>query len=83
MTKNQTKKPKKRTSEKEKNMDAKLIGTSTHGLELRYATRKTQVWPGYDCPLSRCGLWVGNGRRHTLVSEETAQHMGFSRVEKA
>ena len=63
-------------------MDAKLIGTITHGLELRKVTRKTQTWPGYDCPLGRCGLWAGDGRRHTLVSEETARHMGFSRAEK-
>ena len=62
-------------------MDAKLIST-THGLELRKVTRRAQVWPGYTCPLDRCGLWVGNGRRHTLVSEETARYMGFSRVEK-
>ena len=63
-------------------MDAKLISTTTHGLELRRATRKAQTWPGYDCPLGRCGLWAGNGRRHTLVSEEMAQHMGFHQVEK-
>ena len=59
-------------------MDAKLISTTTYGLELRRATRKAQTWPGYECPLGRCGLWAGTSRRHTLVSEEMAQHMGLS-----
>jgi len=63
-------------------MDAKLIDTIAHGLELRKVTRRAQVWPGYDCPLGRCGLWAGTSRRHTLVSEETARHLGFSRVGK-
>ena len=58
-------------------MDAKLIDITACGLELRRATRKIQTWPGYDCPLGRCGLWAGTSRRHTLVSEEVAQHMGF------
>ena len=69
-------------SKKEKKVNAKLIGTTAHGLELRKVTRRIQVWPGYDCPLGQCGLWAGDSRRHTLVSEETAQHMGFSQVEK-
>ena len=64
-------------------MDAKLIGITTYGLELRRATRKAQVWPGYSCPLGRCGLWVGNDRRHTLVSEETVRRMEFRRAEEA
>ena len=63
-------------------MDAKLIDTIAHGLELRKATRKTQVWPEYDCPLGRCGLWAGDSRRHTLVSEEMVRHMGFYEAEK-
>jgi len=63
-------------------MDAKLIATNDCGLELRRATRKAQTWPGYDCPLGRCGLWAGNSRRHTLISEETA-HIGFRWMENA
>ena len=64
-------------------MDAKLIDTTACGIQLRKATRKAQTWPGYDCPLGRYGLWAGNSHYHTLVSEETARHMGFRRVEKA
>ena len=64
-------------------MNAKLIGITSCGLELRRATRKAQTWPGYDCPLDRCGLWAGNSHHHTLVSEEMAQHLGFHQTEKA
>jgi len=63
-------------------MDAKLISATARGLELRRATRKIQTWPGYDCPLGRCGLWAGNSRHHTLVSEETA-YLGFRWAKKA
>jgi len=64
-------------------MNAKLINLTACGLELRKATRKTQTWPGYACPLNHCGLWAGTSCRHTLVSEEMARHMGFRWVEEA
>lgn len=60
-------------------MDAKLIGYNEHGLELRHCTSKAQTWPGYheSAPLGKTGLWAGNAQRHTLVSREEAEGMGF------
>lgn len=46
-------------------MDAIQIDRNEHGLELRWAGRKSDTWPGWFSPLGKRGYWLGNEREHT------------------
>ncbi len=53
-------------------MDAVLIRSNRHGLELRFAEDFTRTWPGYHgtWPLPQPGYWIGTERKH--------EHLGMS-----
>lgn len=49
--------------------EAKLIAENEYGVELRYARRKADVWPGYDetFPLGKAGYWLGTHQDHRYL----------------
>lgn len=49
-------------------MDAKLK-TKLGEIEIRYATRKSDTWPGYHetCPLGKKGFWAGTEQEHKHI----------------
>ena len=50
-------------------MDAKLISEIEFGVQLRFANRKSDTWPGYPktCPLGYRGYWVGTYRSYRYI----------------
>lgn len=56
-------------------MNAKLIATNPHGLELRYARQKTDTWTGYDesLPLGKVGYWAGTERTHVYLGRNKTE----------
>lgn len=56
------------------NHDAKLIRTTEY-VELRYAARKSDTWPGYHdtAPLGKRGYWVGTHGLHTYLGSSNAR----------
>lgn len=55
--------------------DARLVGITPDGLEVRICTHRGQTWPGWheSVPLGRIGYWVGTARDHRVVPREEIQ----------
>lgn len=50
-----------------KSSDAILKSVNEHGVELRFANKKTNTWPGWHTPLGKRGFWVGTSQNHKYL----------------
>jgi|GEM_PF-5065890 len=62
-------------------MNARLIGETGEGMELRYAASPSDTWPGYDasCPLGEAGYWLGTHRKHWHITTDRRTAVSYLR----